>query len=79
MVKVKRNSINNNESSLFLLLSPSEAIDTVEHEILLRKLEISGNQVKFLDILKSDFSEWRQFVCIENFYSEVRANKSAVL
>ena len=65
-------SINQNEALLAIFLDFSKAFDTVDHEILLKKLEYYGFRGNFLNWVRSFLSNRTQFVEINENRSSLR-------
>ena len=65
-------SIDNNQLTCGIFLDLSKAFDTVNHQILLGKLEHYGIRGKVLDLFKSYLSNRTQYVQIENHKSKTR-------
>ena len=66
-----RNSLEKKEFSIALFLDLSKAFDTVNHEILLQKLNFYGIRDKALDWFKSYLCNRKQFVFYNNAKSEL--------
>ena len=65
-------AMDNNEMTCGIFLDLSKAFDTVNHEILLNKLDHYGIRGPTLKLLKSYLSNRKQFVKIGKFKSELR-------
>ena len=55
-----------------IVIDLSKAFDTVNHQILIKKLEHYGIRGKALDIFKSYLSNHKQYVRLENSKSQLR-------
>ena len=56
------NSFQKGEFTLGVFIDSSKAFDTVDHEILLRKIESFGNNERMLKLLKNYLSDRKQYV-----------------
>ncbi len=61
-----------------IFIDLSKAFDTVNHQILIKKLEQYGIRGKALDIFKSYLSNRKQYVNLENSKSQLRPISCAV-
>ena len=62
-------NINDNKHTAFLLLDLKKAFDTVNHSILLRKLQYYGIRGAACNLFASFLTNRFQFVCISNVRS----------
>ena len=72
------NALHKREIMIALFLDLKKAFDTVDHGILLRKLELYGVRGIVLNLFKSYFSNRKQFVEISKFKSELKMIKCGV-
>ena len=72
------NSLNNKESCLNILIDFSKAFDTVNHEILLRKLECYGVRGSALLWVASYLKDRRQFLSIGGKVSETKTTNISI-
>ena len=72
------NSLNNKETVLNILIDFSKAFDTVNHTILLRKLEKYGVRGSALLWIGSYLRNRKQFVCVGEEVSETRVTNISV-
>ena len=63
---------------LVVLIDLKKAFDTVDHQILLRKLELCGIKGQALTLFKSYLSNRNQICQIKNFFSSDRATRCGV-
>ena len=60
------------KTAVLFCTDQSAAYDTVDHEILLRKLQHYGLRCKIHNIIKSYLSDRSQFIELDTFKSNVR-------
>ena len=65
VVEYLRDSMEQNDSTSCLFIDLTKAFDTVDHQILLNKLEIIGIRGKILELLCSYLSNRKQYVQIQ--------------
>ena len=65
------NALNNNEIMLGLFFDFSKALNCVNHEILIKKLEKYGIRGICLDWFINYLLSWKQYVCFNGTNSEV--------
>lgn len=68
-------AIENNHIMLALFLDLSKAFDTIDHTLLLQKLDNMGFRGQFHQFLEGYFTDRSQCVRIEDKYSEFKAIK----
>ena len=68
-----RFAIDNNHMTCGIFVDLSKAFDTVNHKILLEKLEHYGIRGKALELFKSYLSERKQYVQVNNCNSQTRS------
>ena len=73
-----RFSMDNNQITCGIFVDLSKAFDTVNHEILLGKLENLGIRGKALELFKSYLSDREQYVNIDNCKSKTRPIRCGV-
>ena len=71
-------TFNNSEYMLSVLIDFSKAFDTVQHNVLIRKLEYLGIRGMPLELLRSYLSNRDQYVCIDGASSNRLPIKSGV-
>ena len=67
-----RFSIDDKKMTCGIFIDLSKAFDTVNHQILLGKLEHYGIAGKALDLIKSYLNERKQYVQIDKYKSQTR-------
>ena len=71
-------NLNNKNSTLSIAIDYSKAFDTVNHDILLHKLECYGVRGDCLQLLASYLRDRRQAVCIRGTYSDYKTTNISV-
>lgn len=72
LVHIKEKIVENIEKKLLtlgLFLDIRKAFDTVQHKILLKKLECYGVRGVALSVMKSYLADRTQYVCVGNIFS----------
>ena len=77
-VEKVNSAIDKHESTLGVFIDMQKAFDTVDHKILLRKLQCYGIRVLALDWIKSYLANRCQYLCYKNSNSELKNIKCGV-
>ena len=72
-------SIHNSECLIAVYVDLSEAFDTVNHKIMLKKLQHIGVRGKIFDLFKTSLTDRKQYVAVDNTFSTSRVVDSGIL
>ena len=72
------NSFEKNHFTLRVFIDLSKAFDTIDHEILISKLEKNGVQGNNLQWFRSYLSNWKQFIRYDNLSTALNSTTSGV-
>ena len=71
-------SIHNSECLIAVYVDLSEAFDTVNHKIMLKKLQHIGVRGKIFDLFKTSLTDRKQYVAVDNTFSTSRVVDSGI-